>query len=37
MAKRTDIRLFVLKNGSPTFRQLSAFIQNMTDSDAAAC
>jgi hypothetical protein len=37
MAKHTDIRLFTLKKGSSALRQLPAFVQNITDGDAAAC
>jgi hypothetical protein len=36
MTKDADIRLFALKKGSPFFRHLPAFVQNMTDGDAAA-
>ncbi len=36
MAEDTDVRLFRLQNGSPVFRHLSAFVQNMTDGDAEA-
>ena len=37
MAKDTNVRSFAIQKGSSTLRELSAFIQNMTDGDAAAC
>ena len=36
MAKDADVRLFALKKRSPVLRELSAFVQNMTDGDAEA-
>jgi hypothetical protein len=32
-----DIRLFTIQKGSPVSCELPAFIQNMTDGNAAAC
>ena len=37
MTKDTDVWLLAIQKGSPVLRQLSAFIQNMTDGDAVAC
>ncbi len=37
VAKHTDIRLFALKKSSPVLREPPAFVQNMTNGDAAAC
>ena len=36
VAKDTDVRSFAIQKGSPVFRELAAFIQNMTDGDAVA-
>ena len=37
MAKDAEVWLFFLKECSSTLRHLPAFVQNMTDGDAAAC
>jgi hypothetical protein len=37
VAKDADVRSFAIQKGSPVLRELPAFIQNMTDGDAAAC
>ena len=37
MTKDADVWSFAIQKGSPVLRELSAFIQNMTDGDAAAC
>jgi hypothetical protein len=37
VAKDADIRSFAIQKGSPVFRELPDFIQNMTDGDAVAC
>ena len=36
MAENTDVRLFTLKKRSSIFRELSTFVQNMTDGNAEA-
>jgi hypothetical protein len=37
MTKDADVWSFAIQKGSPVLRELPAFIQNMTDGDAAAC
>jgi hypothetical protein len=37
VAKDADVRLFAIQKGSSVLREFPAFIQNMTDDDAAAC
>ena len=37
MAEHADVRLFALKKRSSAFRQLPAFVQDMTNGDAEAC
>ncbi len=37
VAEDADVRLFAIQKGSSVLRELPAFIQNMTDGDAAAC
>jgi hypothetical protein len=37
VAKDADVRSFAIQKGSTVFCELPAFIQNMTDGDAAAC
>ena len=37
VAEDADIWMFTLQERPPFFRQLPAFVQNMTDGDAAAC
>jgi hypothetical protein len=36
VAKDADVRSFAIQKGSPVFRELPDFIQNMTDGDAVA-
>lgn len=37
VAKDANVRLFLVQKNPSFFRQLPAFVQNMTDRDAAAC
>jgi len=37
MTKDADVRSFAIQKGSSVLRELPAFVQNMTDGDAAAC
>ena len=37
MVEDADVWLFFLKECSPFFRHLSAFVENMTHDDATAC
>jgi hypothetical protein len=37
VAEDADVRSFAIQKGLSVFRELSTFVQNMTDCDAAAC
>jgi hypothetical protein len=37
VAEDADVRPFAIQKGSSILRELPAFVQNMTDGDAAAC